>query len=306
MKYSIVIPVYNSAAIVSETIKRTVAFMQESDWSYELILVNDGSRDESWTILHDHARANPNIIAINLLKNYGQHTAVYCGLEQSTGQYVITLDDDLQNPPEEIVHLVDSAENGHDVVYGYYKQKRHSLYRRLGSILIDAINQRIFHKPADIRLTNFRLMQREVVDRIVNHRTQYPYINGLSIMYAANPANVLVEHRARAVGKSQYNLYRIIQLVMRILFNYSAWPLRIVSMTGMVVSALSFLLGIAVIIRRLLDRVQVSGWASMVVLLAFFNGLSLLVLGMLGEYVVRLLNEFSQGQSYHIKEIVNA
>lgn len=304
IKYSVVIPVYNSAVVVGETVDRTVAFFEKQGWSYELILVNDGSRDRSWDVLREKAKANSRIVAINLLHNYGQHTAVYCGLEKSRGDYVITLDDDLQNPPEEIVHLVEKANEGHDVVYGRYHQKKHALYRRLGSRLISAVNRRIFGRPADLILTNFRLLRRDVVERVCAYRTVYPYITGLTIMFAANPANTWVEHHERAAGKSQYSLLTILRLVMRILFNYSAWPLRIVSSSGMIVAGLSFALGLYYLGKRLFGDVSVPGWTTVVVLLSFFNGISLSVLGMLGEYVVRLLNEVNTAKSYHIREII--
>ena len=278
------------------------AFFEGQGWPYEIILVNDGSRDNSWEVVKAKAAENPNVVAINMLRNYGQHTAVYCGLENATGDWAITLDDDLQNPPEEIVHLVAKAAEGHDVVYGKFKSKKHSSVRRLGSRLIGMVNTHIFKCPADITLTNYRLMHRDVVKRIVGYRTSQPYITGLSIMFAANPANALVEHREREVGTSQYTFFRIARLVMRILFNYSAWPLRMVNTIGMIVAAFSFVLGLYFIIKRLLGNVQVSGWTSLIVLLSFFNGISMVILGMLGEYIVRLLNESTSSQIYHVRE----
>jgi glycosyltransferase involved in cell wall biosynthesis len=124
-KYSAVIPVFNSAAIVGQTIDRTVAFFEDFQLDYELILINDGSSDSSWSIVQQKASANPRIVAIDLLRNYGQHTAIYCGFQHSSGQYVITLDDDLQNPPQEMLHLINTVLDGHDVVYGRFRQKQH-------------------------------------------------------------------------------------------------------------------------------------------------------------------------------------
>ena len=307
--YSVVIPVYNSAAIVGKTIDRTAAFFEERGWDYELILVNDGSRDQSWPVLREKACANEHVTAINLLHNYGQHTAVLCGLRQSTGDYVITLDDDLQNPPEEIIHLVEKANEGHDLVFGRFRQKKHRLYRRQGSLLINLINKQIFHTPDDIVPSNFRLIERDVVNRICSYRTSYPYItgllvSGLALMFSANPANVWVEHQKRPVGKSNYNFFKIVELVMRILFNYSTYPLRVVSILGLVVSGISFLLGLYYLGKALFVGTRVPGWATTVVLLAFFNGMSLLVLSMLGEYTMRLLNQVSYTECYEIKEII--
>lgn len=304
MKYSVVIPVYNSAEIVGETVDRTVRFFEEQGLAYELILVNDGSRDESWQVLREKARAHPHVTAVNLLKNYGQHTAVLCGFQKSTGDYVITMDDDLQNPPEEIVHLIEKSGEDYDLVCGRFRQKQHALYRRLGSRLVAAVNARIFHKPKDLVLTNFRIIRRDVVDRICAYRTSYPYIPGLALMFSSRCANVWVEHHERPRGKSNYNVFKIAELVARILFNYSAYPLRIASATGALIALMSFVLGAYYIIRALLDKVTVAGWTTVVVLISFFSGIIILLLSMLGEYTVRLLNQTSSAESYHVKEVV--
>ena len=175
-KYSVVIPVYKSAAIVSQTIDRTVTFFEQQRLAYELILVNDASPDSSWEILQDKALANPYIVAINLLKNYGQHTSLFCGLQKSTGDFVITMDDDLQNPPEEIMHLIEKINEGYDVVFGQFRVKQHAHHRRLGSRLVGWLNTYIFNKPAGLVLSNFRIIRRDVVDRVCQYQTSYPYI----------------------------------------------------------------------------------------------------------------------------------
>lgn len=306
MKYSVVIPVFNSQAIVGETVDRTCAFFEGAGLDYELLLVNDASRDGSWGIIQQKAEANPKIIAIDLLRNSGQHSANYCGFQHSTGDYVVTMDDDLQNPPEEIKHLIAKAADGHDLVMGQFKQKRHSPYRRWGSWAISTINRRIFFQPRDLIVSNFRLIRRDVVDRILTFRTNYPYITGLVLMFASQPANVLVEHHERSVGQSNYNFVKIAQLVMRILFNYSSYPLRLVATVGVMISVLSFLLGCFYVAKSVLGDATVPGWTTLVVLLSFFNGITLLILGMLGEYLIRLINQTSTGTSYHIREVVRS
>ncbi|MCX6031665.1 MAG: glycosyltransferase family 2 protein [Chloroflexi bacterium] len=304
-KYSAIIPVYNSAPIVGDTLDRTVAFFEQHGFDYEVVAVNDGSRDGSWEVVRAKAEANPRIVAINLLRNYGQHTAVLCGFKNSVGDYVITLDDDLQNPPEEMIHLIRAAEEGHDVVFGRFRQKQHAGYRRWGSRLVGLLNTRIFRKPEDLTLSNFRIIRRDVVERICAYRTTYPYIPGLILMFSGSPANVWVEHRSRPVGKSNYNWLKIAELVMRILFNYSSFPLRLASTAGAAVAIVSFLLGFFYLIRALVTGFAVAGWATLVVMLAFFNGLLVLMMSMLGEYVVRLLNQASSAESYHIGEALN-
>ena len=305
MKYSVIIPVYNSEKIVSETIDRTCVFFEKQAWDYELIMVNDCSPDNSWHVLQEKAKQNPHVIAINLLKNYGQHTAVFCGMAHSTGDYVITMDDDLQNPPEEIKPLVAKVHEGYDLVFGQFNRKKHAWYRRIGTLVIIELNRRIFNMPPDLVLSNFRIIRRDVVERMVNYKTSYPYIPGLALLFSANRANVMVEHHARKIGKSNYNLFKISELVMRLLFNYSSFPLRLVSMIGGGIALFSLMMGMYFLVRAMFVGFNVLGWATVVVLLSFFNGVTILILSMLGEYMIRLINQTSSSQSYHIKEIIN-
>lgn len=298
-RLSIVIPVYNSAGIIAQTIDRTVAFCESIVSDYELILVNDNSRDSSWEIVREKALANPNIIAINFLKNYGQHTAILCGMKASTGDYVVTMDDDLQNPPEEIRHLLDKALTGHDLVFGHFREKQHSNYRRTGSRMIQQLNYRLFACPDDLIVSNFRLIRRDVVDRICGYRTAYPYITGMALMFAASPANEWVEHHPRAVGKSSYSTIKLLRLVMRILFNYSAIPLWAVGIGG---GAL-VLIGLLLMLLLALFGQNVVGVALVTLIVAALTLILMLV--MVGEYVMRLMRQLATDEIYQIKERIH-
>jgi glycosyltransferase involved in cell wall biosynthesis len=241
-----------------------------------------------------------------MLRNYGQHTANFCGFNHAKGDYVITLDDDMQNPPGEMIHLINKAKEGYDVVLGQFRKKKHPFYRCLGSRLIDFVNRKIFLRHEGLVLSNFRIISRDVVNRICAYKSSYPYITGLVLMFASRPTNVVVEHNERLLGKSNYNLRKIIQLVMRILFNYSSYPLRFITFLGMIFSALSFILGGYYLCRGLFSSVAVPGWTTLVVLVSFFNGVTLILLGMLGEYLVRLINQTSWSAPYHIKEVIHS
>jgi glycosyltransferase involved in cell wall biosynthesis len=303
--YSVVIPVYNSEGIVATTLARTAAFFEGRGLTYEIIAVNDGSRDGSWEVVREAARKNPHVVAINLLRNYGQHNANMCGFMQSRGDWVVTMDDDMQNPPEEIARLIETAEEGgHDLVIGRFREKRHALYRRLGTRLVGAINRRIFHNQKGLVLTNFRLIRRDVVDRVCGYRTSYPYIPGLTLMFSNSRANAWVEHRDREVGQTNYSLYKILKLVATILFNYSSYPLRLAAAVGVGISLFSFGLGAVYMGLALFRETQVPGWTTLVVLLSFFNGMMILILSMVGEYQVRMLNQISSSESFHVKEVV--
>ncbi len=227
--FSIVIPVFNSEEILPTTITRVVSAMNARGWRFELVLVNDGSSDGSWEIVRHAAGHDSRIVGVDLIKNYGQHNANLCGLRHTTGDYVITMDDDLQNPPEEIEYLVAEALRGHDVVFGRFDRKKAAWYRSLGSKAIGSINRRVFAQPPTLTVSNFRILDRRVVDRICQARTAFPYITGQALLYSSHPSNADVRHDARPVGSSHYNLVRIISLVLRILFSYSVAPFRIVA-----------------------------------------------------------------------------
>lgn len=301
-RYSVVIPVYNSEAVIADTVTRTLTWFDQIGESCELVLVNDGSHDRSWEVIADIARKEPRVVAIDLLHNSGQHAANLCGFRAARGDWLVTMDDDLQNPPEEIGKLIDKAGEGHDLVLGAFEHKRHASHRRLGSRLIRQLNRRIFGQEKDLVLSNFRLIRRDVVDRICAWRGPYPYVPGLCLMYSRHRANAAVRHDARKVGKSNYSLRRILSLVAAILFNYSSLPLRIIAGIGMLVALGSFALGAFYLIRALLFDISVEGWTTLVVLLAFFNGIVITMLAMLGEYVVRIINQISSDDPYVVRE----
>jgi glycosyltransferase involved in cell wall biosynthesis len=298
--YSIVVPVFNSAALVGETVDQIIKVFDAAGLSYELILVNDGSRDGSWEVIAEKARSLPNVIALDLLRNYGQHNANLAGLREATGDYVITMDDDLQNPPDQALVLIEEAMRGHDVVFGKFERKQSAGYRRLGSKAIGRINRRIFGQPNDLTVSNFRILRRDVVDRICASRTAYPYITGQALLYSSDRSHVSVRHDPRAIGQSHYSAARIIRLVLTILFSYSSYPLRLAAMIGFGISAVSFVIGVVYLVRGMVGETDVQGWTTLVVLLAVLNGFIIAMLSMLGEYVVRTLNAVSVDQTYHV------
>jgi glycosyltransferase involved in cell wall biosynthesis len=298
--YSVVIPVFNSQDIVGETVDTIVKTFENLGLRYELILVNDGSGDRSWDVITQRARANPNIVALDLLRNVGQHSANLAGFREATGDYVITMDDDMQNPPDQLPVLIDAAMTGRDLVFGKFESKQAAGYRRLGSRLIGAINRRIFGQPPDLVVSNFRILRRDVVDRICASRTAYPYITGQALMYSSNRVHVPVRHDPRRVGSSNYNLVRIVRLVLTILFSYSLFPLRLAAGVGFAIALGSFALGGIYLALGMFSDSRVEGWTTLVVLLSLFNGVTIALLSMLGEYVVRTLNAVSAHETYHV------
>jgi polyisoprenyl-phosphate glycosyltransferase len=218
-RYSVVIPVYNSAPIVGATIDRVRGFFERRHLSYEIIAVDDGSRDGSWEILCRAAMAVGTVTAIGLAANRGQHTATLCGIAHAAGEFVVTLDDDLQQPPEEIARLIDKAGEGHDFVCGRFRQDRGPL-RWLASSSVGLLDRALFHRPKGFVSTSFRLLRRDVVDRLCGYRLPDPYLRGLLVRCASTPANAWVEHRPRPIGQSGYNVVSTARFAVRILRTY--------------------------------------------------------------------------------------
>ncbi len=304
--YSVVIPVYNSRDVVASTVDRVVEVFEQAGLRYQVVLVNDGSRDGSWEVIADLARRSPHLVALDLLRNYGQHHANLAGLREATGDYVITMDDDLQNPPDQLLLLIDKALEGHDVVFGRFERKQARGYRRLGSKVINVVNRRVFDQPRGLAVSNFRILHRDVVERICGSRTAHPYITGQALMFSHDPADVLVRHDPRASGTSNYGMRRIASLVLAILFSYSVFPLRAAAALGFAVAGLSFLLGLFYLVRSFFVDTAVPGWTTIAVLLAVLNGVVIMLLSMLGEYVVRTLNAVSAVTTYHVSERVSS
>lgn len=304
--YSIVIPVFNSVDVVGATIDQVTEVFEDAALRHQIVLVNDGSHDGSWDVIAERARNSPHVVALNLLRNYGQHHANLAGMRESTGDYVITMDDDLQNPPDQALLLIEEAMRGHDVVFGRFEQKQAVGYRRLGSKLISTINRRVFGQPPGLAVSNFRILRRDVVERICESRTAYPYITGQALMFSNNVTDVLVRHDARPIGTSNYGMRRIMSLVLAILFSYSVFPLRAAAGVGFVVAFGSFLLGGVYLVRSLFVQSHVAGWTTIAVLLAVLNGVVIMLLSMLGEYVVRTLNAVSAVTTYHVTERVSS
>jgi glycosyltransferase involved in cell wall biosynthesis len=303
-KYSIVIAVYNSQDIIATTIERIHKVLSQENLRFEVILINDGSDDNSWQVISEIAINYPEVTSINLLKNYGQHSANLCGFRQSSGDYVITMDDDLQNPPEEIPKLIKCIHGGYDLVIGNFITKQHSFSRRLGSKVVGWLNRKVFDIDDKLVLSNFRIIKRNVIDRVCRDNSYTPYIPGLLLKYSSDRINVEVKHEPRSIGVSNYTSSKLLRLVGSILFNHSSIPLRFTAVFGFIITMLSFALSIFYFIDALINGSSIPGWSSLAVMISFFSGFLILLLSIIGEYMIRLLREFSTYSSYEVKEII--
>jgi len=304
--YSIVIPVYNSEETLPDLIRRIRMVFRELTGDYEVILVDDCSPDNSWAVMKELRNQDPKIKIIHLIRNFGQHNAILCGFQFSKGQYVITMDDDLQHPPEEIPKLIGKIKQGFFAVYGKYQIKYHSRIENFFSRRFQLLIHHILNIPEDIFISSFAIFRGDVIKNVASIRTSYIFLPALiSKSTPVNKiANVEVNHHPRTVGSSNYSPFRYLKLALNLIINYSALPLVIVSTFGLFLSILSIGVGIYILIKKLTDpSYGIMGWNSLMVALAFLGGILLFTLGIIGEYLRRILAEVSYEQPFAVGEM---
>ncbi len=301
MKLSVVIPVFNSAPTLAALVSRLQACL--SGLSFELVLVNDGSRDRSEVIGNELAERYDNVHFISLRRNFGEFNAVLCGLNYARGEFVALVDDDFQNPPEAILTLLETAEaGGHDVVYSRYVEKQHSVVRNAGSQVLNWLATHLIGKPRTLYLSSFKLIRREVVNEIIRYKGPYPYIDGLIFRATCYVTSVEVPHHARQDGKSNYTWRKLISLFMTVMTGYSVLPLRVFTAIGALLFMGSLLGGTGLFVASLTGLLTVSGWQIVVWVVMLLTGLQLLFLGVLSEYIGKLFLTQSGLPPYVVKQ----
>ena len=284
---SFVVPLY----FTGQGIRKLLGAFQALDvpGGYEVILVNDGSTDETLSLARQMLPDLSFPVAlVDMARNYGEHAAVLEGYRHARGQFVVNLDDDLQNPISEALKIVEELRRtDFEVIYTYYDEKKHHWFRNFGSWLTNAIATVLLNKPKDLYLSSFRGLRRELVERIVISRSAFPYVDGLILGATNRVGRLKVLHEERADGRSGYTLRRLISLMLNMCFNFSVMPLRIAFALGVVLSVVGALLILAALVETLLLHVKVPGWASLLCVSSLFSGAQLLTLGLVGEYVGR-------------------
>ena len=299
---SVVIPTFNSAAFLARTVAELEEFLKDQVRDYEVVIVDDGSSDNTWERVLALRLQYPSVRGVRLLRNSGQHSAVLAGLRETVGDRVVVMDDDGQHPPQEICTLLLAANQGHDLVFGLPEDRKHNRIRNMGSATINWLTTPVFGKPRSVHIASFKLMTRDVVDRICQFASTDPYINGEALLFSGSPATVLVEHRARQSGKSNYNPTRLFRLVLRILIGYSTFPLRFASVLGLLAGALGLVYGIFILVRALILGTGVPGWTTLVVLVSFMQSIILLGVAFVGEYSARSLRQAQSHPAYIVVE----
>lgn len=283
---SIVVPVYRGADTIGRLVEALSALRPVG--GIEIVLVNDGSPDNSGEVCRAlAAKATVPLTYIEHARNFGEHNAVMSGLRHARGSYVITMDDDLQNPPEEVLRLYDHARLGNwDVVYTRYAEKKHDAWRNLGSRFANWVADQLMDKPKGLYLSSFRCMSALVVREVTRYSGPYPYIDGLIMQVTQRIDSIEVMHLARVEGRSNYTLRRLVRLWLNLATNFSLMPLRLAMLAGIGMGMLGMIGAIFTIIEAMTTKTP-SGWASVMTVTLLLAGVQFLILGVLGEYVGR-------------------
>jgi len=301
---TIVIPVFNGSPTITKLVTECIQSFEEF-FDLEIVLINDCSEDNSYDVcLCIQERYPSTITFLSLSKNFGEHNAVMAGLHHSSGDFVVTLDDDGQNPPQEALNLINYAvKENLDVVYSYYPKKKHNLVRNLYSWLNGKVANLMLRKPVGLYLSSFRSMSRFTVQEIIKYDLPYPYVDGLILRSISNIGALETKHKSRISGKSGYTFKKLFRLWLNMFTNFSVLPLRIASFLGFVFALLGMLIGVFTLYERFLNPNLPVGWATIAVLCSILGGVQLMALGMIGEYLGRIFLGMNRQPQFIVREL---
>ncbi|HEX9192745.1 MAG TPA: glycosyltransferase [Burkholderiales bacterium] len=304
-RVSVVIPVYDEEAVLPALFARLYPALDAIGQSYEVIFVNDGSSDRSAVLLREQFEKRPDATRVILFNgNFGQHLAIMAGFETSRGERVVTLDADLQNPPEEIAKLLAKMDEGYDYVGTVRRKRRDSAFRRHASRLMNAVRERITR----IRMTDqgcmLRAYSRTIVDAVNSCREINTFIPALAYTFAERPTEIEVTHEERAAGESKYSLYSLVRLNFDLVTGFSVMPLQLFSLSGIVISLLSIVFVVFLAVRRLVVGPEAEGVFTLFGIAFFLIGITLFGIGLLGEYVGRIYEQVRERPRYLVQAIL--
>ena len=305
MLVSIVIPCYNS----EHTIERVAdacaeTFAKLKDYDYEMVLVNDYSKDDTFGAITRVCRKYSNVKGVNLARNFGQHAAIMAGLHYVNGDFVVGMDDDLQNHPDQIVQFLEKAEQGYDVVFGVFKERKFNAFKNLTGAVSRFLLWHLLERPKDIQMSSFWLARRYVIDKVKEYEGDSPFIQLLFFRTTYNMANIEIEHFEREVGQSNYTFRKGLRLFLSMI-SYTVAPLQWAYFFGVVFSMVGFLGGIIVFIHKLLHPDTAVGWSSIMCVLFIFFGIVFLMLGVIGDYLGKMVLNLSRKPQYVVRDEVN-
>lgn len=306
MLVSIVIPCYYSEKTIGKVVGLVMEeFEREDGYECEFVLVNDGSADGTFREIQALARQYPNVCGVNLMRNFGQHNALMAALQYTNGDYVLGMDDDLQTHPSQIFKLVHKIEEGYDVVYGVYPVKKNSPLKNLTSKINEVSSRVMLNRPKDIVSSNFWMITRAVRDEVVKYESFNPYIDGIFYRVTHNIGNVPVEHHKREYGSSGYTFKKLLNLWLAY-WNFSVIPLRISFFLGIFSAMAGVVIALLVIINKIIYPDIPVGWSSTLCIMVVLFGLVLMVLGVIGEYLGKIIMILNNTPQYIVRETVNA
>lgn len=300
---SVVVPVYNGAESVPILVDEVTRL--DVPGGLEVVLVNDGSPDNSLKVCRQLCHRNQvALTVVNLARNFGEHNAVMAGLAQARGAYIVTMDDDLQNPPEEVVRLWRHAlDNDYDVVYSYFGSKQHDSWRNFGSRFTNWCADRLLDKPKGLYLSSFRCLSAFTAGAILDHTGPFPYVDGLITQVTQNIGRLEVEHLPRSAGRSNYTVRRLTRLFFSMLLNFSVTPLRIGALVGFGMAFLGLLGFVEVVREAIFTSGSPRGWASLMAATFLLAGVQLIMLGLLGEYLGRLFLSANRKPQFVVRDV---
>lgn len=303
MKISFVIPCYRSEHTIEKVVLEVITTANRLGYvDYEIILVNDCSPDNVWSVIKRLAAENPKIHGISMAKNFGQHSALLAGYSQTTGDIVVSLDDDGQTPIDELQLLMDKIEEGYDVVYAYYAEIKQNAFRKFGSWMAQKMGEAMIGQPKNLRGSSFYIAKRFIIDEMIKYHNPYPYLAGLVFRTTQNVASVETHHRLRIQGESGYSFKSLLSLWINGFTAFSVKPLEFGTITGIIIATLGFIYAIFIIIRKLINPAIQAGWSSIIAILLLIGGMILIMLGLIGEYVGRIYISINSAPQYVIKE----
>jgi glycosyltransferase involved in cell wall biosynthesis len=306
---SIVIPVYRSEDCLEALVRAIFDALDPIGRSYEVVLVNDYSPDNSWVVIQTICRRNNNVIGVDLRRNFGQDNALITGLRLARGKYVAIMDDDLQHHPNDLPALLDKIEEGADAVYADFRVKRQKLWKNLGSWFNGKVAELVVNKPRDIYMSPYKIIRKDVVAEICKYEGPDPYIDGLLFQVTARIAQVPADHHPRYAGTSTYTFWKSLRVLGRLAFSFSARPMRLVSWFGFVFAMLGLLLAVVVVLYRLLFPESfpenAAGWSSLMVTLLVLSGVQMFCFGIVGEYTGRTFLRVNDKPQTAIREVLN-
>ena len=302
---SVIIPVYNSEASLSELCGRLNTVLAEITDKYEIILVNDDSQDSSGDVISQLSKKNERINGIHLMKNYGQHNALLCGIRDAKYELVVTLDDDLQNPPEEIPKMLDKLGQGYDVVYGLPEKEQHGLFRDLASKISKITLKTVMGAESASHVSTFRIFYTQLREAFKHYSGSFVSIDVLLTWGTDRFASTPVKHNPRERGKSNYTLRKLIVHALNMITGFSILPLKIASMIGFVFAFFGFCILVFVIVQYFLIGTPVQGFPFLASIVAIFSGVQLLAIGIIGEYLARMYFRSMEKPVYAIRKLKN-